>query len=229
MSGNLALIACGLDLRDDHIAEAIVSRDATRALLSRLSAVSAPDTGCAKALLVYARMATTACEWIDGDLCVDLVGEVDVTSIQAFTELGGGSRERLFAPMLFRAPLAEFARSIGRAPHVIAPLGMRAGTPTRIQLSATDQVRRTTVPPPPFTISVESMFLRGLSPDGPNDVAYDLSDPPLPIVGPRSTVPAHLEPAIEARAEAVAPKSAAEPQDPKESLPISELDRGWDE
>jgi hypothetical protein len=226
MSGNFALIACGFDLREDHISGAIVSRDETRALLTHLSAVSAPDTGAAKALLVYARMATTACDWLDGDLCIDLVGEVDDTSIRAFTELGGGLRERLFAPMLFRAPLAEFARSIGRVPHMIAPLVMRSGTLQRVRLSAAEPVSRTTVPPPRIAISAESFFLRVPSPDG----ADDFADLPLPIVEPRPA-PAHFEaPSVDERAEGSAPDSPPpKPKDPTDPLPLNDLDLGWEE
>ncbi len=163
MSGNLALITCGFDLREEHIAEAIGSREGTKGLLLHLSSISAPDTGVAKVLLLYARMATTACDWLDEDLWIDLVEEGDVTSVEAFTELGGGFRERLFAPMAFRAPLAEFARAISRVPHMVSPLTTRQMGATRIRLSATEQIRRTTFPPPPFTIAAESLLVR-LSP-----------------------------------------------------------------
>src|SRR5580698_8078728 len=169
MSVELALIVSGLSLRDEHIEEAIESRTATKALLLRLAEVSSPDTGIAKVLLVYARMATTACDWIDGDLCVELVEESAespsgsrggrVTAIHTFTELGGGLRERLFPPMSFRAPLGEFSRSIARVPHMIAPLAVQSTAARRIRLSATELVRRTTVPPPLIGIASDSLFV----------------------------------------------------------------------
>ncbi len=142
------LVRC-LDVREKDVGEAVVSRETTKALVSHLAARSAPNTGVAKVLLVFARMATTACDWIDGDLLVELVGDDQVTVIEVLTELGGGLRERLFAPTSFRAPLAEFSRAIERVPHLVAPLAIRSATARRISLSASASVRRTTFPPPP--------------------------------------------------------------------------------
>lgn len=79
-----------LDLQEQDIVEAIPSGAPTRALLARLSSLSAPNTGCAKVLLVFARMATTACGWIDGDLVIELVAKGDTTVVEAATDLGGG-------------------------------------------------------------------------------------------------------------------------------------------
>ena len=70
MSGAAPTIARCLDLNEDHLAEALLGRAQTRALLERMASVSSPNTGAAKVLLVYARLATTACDWIDGDLGV---------------------------------------------------------------------------------------------------------------------------------------------------------------
>ena len=82
MSGDHARIARCLDLQEHDIAAAIGAREVTKSLLRRLAEVSAPDSGVAKVLLVYARMATTACDWADGDLCVDLAGEGPVTTVE---------------------------------------------------------------------------------------------------------------------------------------------------
>ena len=90
-----------LDLQEEHIVSAMDGRAATRDLLTRLATVSQPNSGSAKALLVYARLATTACDWLDGDLAVDLVDDGGQTAIEAGTELGGGLRERLFPPLKF--------------------------------------------------------------------------------------------------------------------------------
>jgi hypothetical protein len=181
MSGDFALIARGFDLQSEHIAEAIGARERSRALLERLAKVSAPDTGIAKVLLVYARMATTACDWLDGGLWIDLTTDGDFTVVDAYTELGGGLRERLFAPVRFKAPLSEFVRAIDRVPHMIAPLTTRSSTTRRLTLSASEVVRRTTAPPPPIEISAESLYLRIPSAALPKQQAR--SEPPLPVVG----------------------------------------------
>jgi hypothetical protein len=257
MSVELALIVSGLSLRDEHIEEAIESRTTTRALLLRLAEVSSPDTGIAKVLLVYARMATTACDWIDGDLCVELVEESSeseggdrggrVTAIHTFTELGGGLRERLFPPMTFRAPLGEFSRSIARVPHMIAPLAVQSTAARRIRLSATELVRRTTVPPPLIGIASDSLFVPVVRAPHFADESDELPtlELPLPIIGRTppieepepATVPALSSPPSLPSvrvAPAPAPASGSKgapvptpstPSDP----PMHDVDSGWDE
>lgn len=158
MSGRFAHIAHCMDLQERDLIEAVATRTTTKALLVHLSEICAPNTGAAKVLLVFSRMATTACGWIDGDLCVDLVADADRTVIEASTELGGGLRERILPSTSFRAPLAEFVRAIERVPHVIAPLAIRARSAMRVSLSATEALRRTTAPPPPIQISGDSLF-----------------------------------------------------------------------
>jgi hypothetical protein len=181
MTGDFAHLVRCLDVREKDLADAVVSRERTIALLLHLAACSAPNTGVAKVLLVFARMATTACAWIDGDLLVELVGDEEITVVEALTELGGGLRERLFAPASFRAPLAEFARAIDRVPHLVAPLVIRNATGRRISLSASALVRRTTVPPPPVEIAADSLFVRAPAPAVPGP---DLEMAPVPAVEP---------------------------------------------
>jgi hypothetical protein len=174
MSGPFAHIALCLDLQERDLAAALRGRDTTKALLAHLAAISAPNTGAAKVLIVFSRMATTACNWVDGDLRIDVVGDADETVIEAATELGGGLRERLFAPMSFRAPIAEFARAIERVPHMIVPLVIRAKSAHRVSLSANEVLRRTTAPPPPIEISGDSLFVRV----SPPAVSAETNEPP---------------------------------------------------
>jgi len=177
MSGGFAHIERCIELQEQDVASAIRGRDETRALLERLAHVSRPNTGTAKVLLVYARMATTACDWIDGDLCVDIAPAEggEATAIEVCTELGGGLRERTFSPMAFRAPLVEFVRAIERVPHLIAPLAVRTSTARGVTLSAGAVLRRTTAPPPPVSISPESLFVR------PPPAARVPPGPPTPV------------------------------------------------
>jgi hypothetical protein len=168
MSGRFVHIVRCIDLQEHDVSGALGARERTAALLEHLAAISAPDTGAAKALIVFARMATTACDWIDGDLCIDLVGEAASTTIEAVTQLGGGLRERLLPPTRMRVPIGEFARAIDRVPHMVAPLVVRARSAHRVSLSATDHVRRTTGPPPPIEIATASLFVRA-----PSVVALD--------------------------------------------------------
>ena len=192
MSGAFDSIERCLDLQEDHIVAAMEGRAETRDLLTRLATVSLPNSGSAKALLVYARLATTACDWLDGDLAVDLVEDGGQTAIEAGTELGGGLRERLFPPLKFDTPLDEFARAIARVPHLIAPLTARSSTARRIRLSALAMVRRTTAPPPPFAIASASLFIAA-APAVPKGTAVEAADEALSLPGvvvtPRRAAP----------------------------------------
>ena len=202
MKDRLAAIARCLDLRDEDVAAAVQSRAGTKALLERLAAVSARDTGVAKVLLVFARMATTACAWLDGDLRVDLTSRRDATSVEASTELGGGLLEREIPPMTFRAPIEEFGRAIDRVPRMIAPLTVRTRTAGKIILSATAAIRRTSVPPPVVEISNESLFVA----PAPSRAraGEERSPPPLPVV------------------------DRDESSKAQETVPPEDLDEGWD-
>jgi hypothetical protein len=228
MSAEPELITRCLELQESHIAAAIEARSSTRALLERLAEVSVPNSGAAKALLVYARLATTACDWIDGDLAVDLVEDGGGTVVETSTELGGGLRERLFPPLRFDAALEEFARAIARVPHMIAPLSMRSSTARRIRLSALEVVRRTTAPPPPIAISAESLFV-ALPAAVPKESF--VTDPSiedealagLPVVE-RAPDP---EPAIEEPL--IDPAAAEQPSTTPSNPPLGDVDGGWDD
>jgi len=205
------------DLQERHIADAIVSRQKTRSLLAGLAGVSAPDTGVAKVLLVYARMATTACDWVDGDLSIDLTHDRDETIVEAFTELGGGLRERLFPPMRFFAPLTEFSRAISRVPQMIAPLVHRSSA-RRIRLCAVEVVRRTTAPPPAVHIASESLFQSPPGADASATPSHPRSERPslpLPIIGRERP-----RPAVER-----VPDDAVHGET---TPPTDDLDSGWD-
>jgi hypothetical protein len=199
-----------LDLQEQDIVEAITSGDSTRVLLARLASLSAPNTGCAKVLLVFARMATTACTWLDGDLVIELVANGDETVVEAATDLGGGLRERALPTSTLRAPLAEFTRAIDRVPHMIAPLSIRAKSPKRIMLTATATVRRTTIPPAPFEISTDSLFIRVPPAAVPKEGETEGSPAPLPVVGADES-------------------ETAPPARGVTDPPSSDVDRGWDD
>src|ERR1700722_20810714 len=90
MSGTWSHLARCLDLQEDDVARAIRSGASTRELLAHLAAISSPDTGVAKVMLVFARMATTACEWLEGGLRVGMTAEGNGTRVELTTDLGGG-------------------------------------------------------------------------------------------------------------------------------------------
>lgn len=214
----LAHIARCLDLGEPDIAAAIGTRESTRALLLHLAARSAPNTGAAKVLLVLARMATTACEWLDGDLTIDLAADGEKTRLEVATLLGAGLRERVFPTMVLDAPLMEFARAIQRVPHMIAPLALGARGQSRIALSATAAIRRTSIPPPPIEIAPESLYVHVPAARLPVEGAAVAPPLPLPLV--TSGLPVVGGAAVPSRP--AAPQSSSDP-------PLNDLDSGWDD
>jgi len=86
------------DLTDAHVIVAVRSRAAMRELLERLMTVGRPSEGGPKVLLAFARMATTSCDWIEGDLRVEITDDAGACAIDVLVDLGGGFRERVFPP-----------------------------------------------------------------------------------------------------------------------------------
>ncbi len=153
-----AHIQRGFDLTDGDIEAAVESREETKALLDQVARISAPNAGAAKLLLVFARLATTACEWMDGDLRIELVPAGDVTVFEVMTDLGGGMRERLFAPVAMNVPIDEYRRSVERLPQLIEPLLARNQEGGRLILTASADARRSSMPPASVHISQESLY-----------------------------------------------------------------------
>lgn len=85
------------ELRDVHIVHAVSSSDAMEALLARFSEIAAPGKGAPIILAALARLGTTACDWIDGELRIELSGDTTQTKIAVSTSIGAGFREKLFA------------------------------------------------------------------------------------------------------------------------------------
>lgn len=178
----LAHITRCLDLGEADIAKAVTSREGTRVLLDHLSRIGKPSSGAPKLLLLLARLATTACDWLDGDLRIEIVGDEQVSVVEVMTELGGGTRERVFAAFVMQVPLSEFVRAIERVPHMITPLGVKVQTARRIVLTATEQIRLTTMPPPMVKIADTSVFSIA-TPNTPINIA------PYPLSPLRASVP----------------------------------------
>jgi hypothetical protein len=199
---DLSHITRCMDLQERDIAAALGDRERTRALLEHLQSVSGPNAGVAKVLLVLARMATTACDWVDGDLTIEVQADGETTRLDVATELGGGLRERVFSPLVLQAPLVEFTRALERVPHMVAPLSVRGSTRKRIVLTATAALRRTTMPPPPVEIAPESLFVRLAPLPSVSSEVADQAPAPLPVVGP-------------------APRASSDPP--------ADIDAGWDD
>jgi hypothetical protein len=134
------------DLRRRDVILAVVSKNLCAGLLEHLIAIARPGSGGPMILLVFARMATTACVWLDGDLRVDVIARGDGVLIEVWTELGGVRGERVYMPMALDVPLAEFAGVLARIPQMVEPLRIDELATDRIVLRMTCQAG--TRPPP---------------------------------------------------------------------------------
>jgi hypothetical protein len=146
------------ELRDAHIAHAVSSSEAMEALLARFAQIAAPGKGAPIILAALARLGTTACDWIDGELRIEISGGADKTKIAVSTAIGAGFREKLFSDTVLRVPFEEFRRGIAKAPRLIDPLRVK-DSGKLIVLSATQEIRRTSLPPPMVQIDPTSFMV----------------------------------------------------------------------
>lgn len=111
-----------VDVTDEQIAAALVSREATGALLATMASIARPNEGAAKMLLVLARAAKEKCAWLGGPLLVQIAPVGDKTEIRVANDKGGGVLVAVFAKLLVGVPFAEIERSLRAAPKVVEPL-----------------------------------------------------------------------------------------------------------
>jgi hypothetical protein len=147
-----------IDLTRAHIEAGVQTREDCGALLDHLAYIAEPKTGAPTMLLVFARMATTACVWLDGDLRIELRQDRDSVWIDVLTELGDGKGERVFPVLCVHVPLDEFRGAVQRIPDMVKPLSVLKNTKDMLTLGATAYVRRTSRPTPIVTLSDASAF-----------------------------------------------------------------------
>lgn len=151
-----------LDLTEAHVAAALASPDAMRALLEHLARIARPGEGAAKIFVPLARMATTACDFVDDDLAVELTAAGGETQLVVATDLGGGMRELLFPRITLGVPIDELADAIALAPQLVYPLRATVGD-GKIRLTCEAELVRS-LAPPAFEIA-EECLRRSLSPE----------------------------------------------------------------
>lgn len=171
-----------MELRDVHIIRAVESSEAMEALLARFAVIAAPGKGAPLLMAALARLGTTACTWLDGELRIEISGDETQTKIAVSTSLGGGFREKAFSDTLLKVPFEEFARGVKRAPKLVAPLQIQE-SPKRIVLSATQEIRKTSLPPPMVQIDPESMMIVPAVPQ--MGVPFGMGDTPDPPDPPK--------------------------------------------
>lgn len=126
------------DITDDHINAAIESRGDTRGLLEHLVAISKPREAGARVLLVFAKMASPACDWLDGALRIEIARDGTGTVIESFSVIGAGLKERVFPRLVFNVPFEEFLVAIKKFPQAIAPMSIELQNEDKLSLSAAE-------------------------------------------------------------------------------------------
>lgn len=159
-----SLLTC-IELSEADIAFAASTPSAMRSLLARFEQIAAPDEGASIILAVLARLATTACDWIDGDLRIEIVAVGERTRIRISSTIGGGFAEKVLPDTNLNVPIDELGRAVAIGPKLIAPLVVREQG-ERLVLVASTEIRRTSLPPPMITIDPSSLLdpLRALAP-----------------------------------------------------------------
>ena len=143
---SLAFTRC-IDLSKAEIVRAAESSDECGALLAHIAAIAKPHDGAPLVLLLFARLATVACDWLDGDLVIEMEAVPPITTrITLATELGEEMREKVFPSFDLSVPLDEFTRAVRRIPQMVEPLLVEI-TPDRLILRASEHVRSSAVPP----------------------------------------------------------------------------------
>jgi hypothetical protein len=119
------------DISAAHVQQAIVSRATFRAFLDRTAAVSEPEDGGPKVLMACAALST--CDWLDGDLRIEIEGDENRTRIGLLID--AAFRERIFPAVELNVPFDEFVRAVRLAPHLITPLVVRDNRAGRLVLT----------------------------------------------------------------------------------------------
>ncbi|HEX8789535.1 MAG TPA: hypothetical protein VF765_01190 [Polyangiaceae bacterium] len=161
---DLAELRTCRELRGAHVARVIGSRQATLDLLRHLARISAPGTGAAKVLLVFAWMGTSACGWLEGALRVELEAEQDGTRIDVKTDLGGGTLERILPAFVIKARIEEFWTALRGAPRILGSLQMHELSDRQVVLSASAEARKTSEAPPSVQIAPDSLYAHAPAP-----------------------------------------------------------------
>lgn len=137
-----------------------------RALLKRFVELAGPGRGAPLILAALARLGTTACDWIDGELQIEIWGDAKKTTIAVSSSIGAGFSEKVFQDTQLAVPIDEFKVFVPRATQLLEPLAV-VQNDQRIVLAVPAEVRKTTVPPPNNEIDPSSLFKIPVQPKAP--------------------------------------------------------------
>jgi len=223
------------DITDEHINAAIDTRGDTRDLLEHAVGIAKPREAGARVLLVFAKMASPACDWLDGALRIELARDGARTAIESFTVIGAGLKERVFPRMVLDVPLDEFTLAIEKYPRAIAPMAVAVNTEDKLTLTAEESAkveRREDAPiAPPPALGVADLPTVGGPPAAP--LAKLKLERKLPALKQRISEESVTKPRGDTRRDAtgefpampIVPLEEPPEQKPRDS---DDVDTGWD-
>jgi hypothetical protein len=201
-----------VDLSSDQVVAALRSVASMRALLQHMAAAARPGEGAPKILVPIARMASSACDWVDGGLHVEVVTVPKGTQILVAIDLGGGVRELLFPRLFLAVEREELVRAVKLAPVLVAPMTVRFKQESLVLTCEVDRVG--TIAPPAFDIAEESLR-RSLS------AALRRSLPPIGATSNGLSAERPVDAVVLARIIPKAPRAPVVDE-------LTGLDVGWD-
>jgi hypothetical protein len=145
-SARIAILKSCSDLREEDFDAAVERRPHFIALLAQLAEVSDPGQDGLRVVQLLARVSTAM--WLDGEMRVEILADGKRSVFELLTELGGGLRERVCAPVTLRLPLAELIEAIKAGEDAIEPLKLKSSSPRRVVLVVGDEGPKSTMPPP---------------------------------------------------------------------------------
>jgi hypothetical protein len=132
----------GLKARD--LEAAALSQERCSELLRQLA--KSPSPGLSPSLLMlFAKLASPSCRWLDGEaIAVELFADDNVTRVRVLAELGGGQRERVLPSVsipLSGQPLVleDLIDIATRAPALLGPLQLKQVSSRCVLLVAADE------------------------------------------------------------------------------------------
>lgn len=140
-----------------HITAAAESAESMRALLARFQELAGPGKGVPLILAALARLGTTSCDWIDGELRIVVTGDDTQTTVSVSSSIGGGFAEKVLPTTKFATPFKEWTRAVTVAPKLLEPLHVQM-TDKSIVLTASQEIRKTSLPPPAIEIDTKSIL-----------------------------------------------------------------------
>ncbi len=222
------------EITDDCIQEAAESREDMRALFERAVEIARPRAGGARVLLLFAKIASPACDWLEGALRVQLTADADNadnTVIESVVEIGAGLKERVFPKRKVNVPLVEFEAAIKKFPQALAPLTAESGV-GKVVLAAPEAEKGVEVVAKPV-VAIDATDIPAVG--GPRPLAKLKLRKQLPARGSEIVPPkrAAKTPSKPPKTASKPPKTASKPpktaSKPPKPPAKDDVDKGWDE